>query len=335
MKKISLEQVQDYPDANYYKSHFVWHDKLNKWVRARIVSGGQTVNKDDVKLRYRYLNLPLYIKNNKDYYVAFIYTPEEALELNINFRDDWWIDKPNTEREYFSNTIYCQKDDWCITQEDSFGNQWVVQILWRNNTGNLCYSKTATGLFPNNERTIFVAEDKGSNGNFGTARYAGGKKLTAQQKLMASIIANLIVKTGYFDIDIIKIAWKTVYKHNIKRVTINDVLRSDKIMNEIAKELKKALGNNNLDINWVVSQLKEMGESDWEKAPDRRLEVVKIIARMNEVPVDDFTDPKNKLEAGVQFMLPNSNIVAPSEDLEDFKELQSILKEPEDSEDGQ
>jgi hypothetical protein len=78
-----------------------------------------------------------------------------------------------------------------------------------------------------------------------------------------------------------------------------------------------------------------MGESDWEKAPDRRLEVVKIIARMNEVPVDDFTDPKNKLEAGVQFMLPNSNIVAPSEDLEDFKELQSILKEPEDSEDGQ
>lgn len=59
-------------------------------------------------------------------------------------------------------------------------------------------------------------------------------------------------------------------------------MSSEKIMKEVAKNIAEAAQRNGADLDFVFEQLKDMGSKDYDRLPERRLQVVQMIASAND-----------------------------------------------------
>jgi uncharacterized protein YdiU (UPF0061 family) len=126
--------------------------------------------------------------------------------------------------------------------------------------------------------------------------------LSHREELLSHFISKLVIQNGFYNINIVALAYKSAYSNTASRQKLYLIMRSDKIMGEVAKNLKDALHDNEMDVNWVMQQLKDMGEKDYDKDPERRLEVVKLAAKMNQIPVYDeqLPPPPKELTSEVE-----------------------------------
>ena len=229
-------------------------------------------------------------------HITYIYTLEQAIELEIDFRGNWEEPKPDTEKEYFNNNTYCQKDDWVLT--DTVGpldEYWVIQVLWRNNSG-WPHLRTGTGTYVfdsnNNKHKPFDAWDYKNDQKAGTSDTYGNKDmlLNGKQKMMAQLIASNIKEYGYYSMEVVKISYACIYNlQSVRDIRIKEVMRSESIMNAVAKELKDIMKNKGADLGFVVENLMEMGKDDREKIQEIRLEVLKLLGSMNNAPMYQLT----------------------------------------------
>jgi len=259
-------------------------------------------------------------KSGKMWHYAEIYTLEQAIDNGIRFREDWRNCDDSLEKKYFGSYAFGQKDDWILTEfPDREGEEWVMQVLWRNESPTYPHIKTATGSYGYDNKTRkFDGEDiEAQYSGSGAIPYSKGS-LNERHKLLATFITALITKHGYFDKNIVRIAYESVYKFYPTWHKVYYIMKSEKIMSEVAEQLKKVLADKNMDIDWVADQLKDMGENDWDKAPDRRLEVAKIVGRMNQIPIDSVT------QVGPSAIGQSNQIddVEVLEDLDKIKKLQ-------------
>lgn len=255
----------------------------------------------DDGIRYRYLRKKeadrfeyIGLKKNKDgYSIAYIYTVEQALDLGIKFRSDWEKPKPDTEKVYFSSNSYCQKDDWVITEEPGVdGEYWVMQVLWRNDNVDFPHIRTATGTYVPSRKKY-----KPFDGNDLLTQYRAGTKreyeesnwlyggLTPKEKLLVTFVVNLIMQHGYFSYQIMKMAYNQAYTGFATIHKISNLMQSNKIMTKVAEKLSEKLQSNHMEHDWVLAQLKSMGENDFEADPKRRERVVRLVGAMNEMPM--------------------------------------------------
>ncbi len=268
--------------------------------------------------RWEYLELKQNSWMSNVNHITYIYTLEQAIELGIDFRENWEEPKPDTEKEYFNNNTYCQKYDWVLT--DTVGpldEYWVMQILWRNNSG-WPHLRTGTGTYVfdsnNSKHKPFDAWDYKNDQKAGTSDTYGNKDmlLNGKQKMMAQLIASNIKEYGYYSMEVVKISYACIYNlQSVRDIRIREVMRSEGIMNAVAKELKDALKDSNLDVKWVCGQLKDMGENDHDKDPDRRLQVVKLVGAMNNMPVYESISENGspqKILAEVEDVKANSDL---------------------------
>ena len=235
------------------------------------------------------------LKNGK-FYFDYIYTLEQAITKNIYFREDWRNPKPDAEKVYFGENVYCQENDWVLTEyPDSNGELWVMRVLWRNDHKSFPHIKTAVGTFciidRHNKNKPFTGDDIKSQYSMNGKTEYSGSFVNQRQELLIIKIAKLILETGYFSKEIIRVAYRTVYSVYPNWQKVIKIMKSDKIMSGVAKELRDKLADKNINLDWVAEQLKEMGEKDYDKAPDRRLEVVKLIARVHENSIEDAITP--------------------------------------------
>lgn len=251
--------------------------------------------------RYEYLGL----KRSGKWFHAFIYTLDQALELGIEFRENWKEENPNIEKKYFGDYVFCQREDWLITDADDNGELWVMQTLWRNENRQFPHIRTATGTYSwlRNGYKAFDGIDLQTQYRMGTSKpYAltgfNNGILSPREKLLVTFIVSLIMEFGYYSRDIVRLAYRKAYTHSVPPTwqKIVDIMRSEKIMTEVAKKLAKKLESNEMQEDWVLTQLKSMGESDYEHDPKRRERVVRLVGAMNSMPtyeVQHIGSPNN------------------------------------------
>lgn len=259
--------------------------------------------------RWQYLGLPIF----NGVHFAYIYTVEQALERNIQFRKDW--QKPSgVERNYYSQYVYSQKNDWVVTEVvgplDEF---WVMQVLWRNEFPGFEYIRTPTGSYVIGRSKPFDGVDiQGQFTAGGNVPYHGNRAGVGSQRqhLLTTFIACLIKEKGFFNKNIVSIAYKSAYGDSCTWRHVAWLMESEKIMTEIAKKLKELLNDHEVDEGFVVKQLKEMAEQDYDKEPTRRERTVRLLGLMQGIPT---LEDKKQLEAakasGKTPMLPPGEYV--------------------------
>ena len=234
--------------------------------------------------RWEILDLP---KFPNGVHFAYIYTLEQAIDLGIKFRRDWKKPHPDKEKIWVGPNVYIQKDDWVITEEPGpMDEYWVMQVLWRN-VGPMPYIRTATGSYFLNGGKVFDGADMpGQYSISGEEAYQSKhRSFTQRERLLIMFISKLILEKGYYSKEVVELAYKSAYKNSPSWQKVILIMRSDKIMSQVAKILKEKLKEMELDEDWVLKQLKEMGENDHPKDARRRLEVVKLVGRMNDLPM--------------------------------------------------
>jgi hypothetical protein len=219
----------------------------------------------------------------------YIYTEEEAMFLGIKFRNSWQTLKPDTEKYYFSDTSdsYGQQDDWVKTEYEHAGHYWVMRVLWRNDNPSFPHIKTATGTYPIGGLKKFDGSDQDTQYRASTDRAYSNENhsLSPREKLLVTFIVQLIIKHGYYSKDIVKLAYNSAYKNSPSWQKVVLLMQSAKIMGKVVEELKNHLKSEKLETDWVLRQLKDMGENDHDKDPNRRLDVVKLVGAMNQLPM--------------------------------------------------
>ena len=261
-------------------------------------------------------------KDKNNYYRAYIYTVEQALERGIEFRKDWRNPPKNKKELIFGPNVIAHKDDWVVTEfPGPLDEYWVMQVLWRNTYHQFSYIRTATGAYPVNydpqKRPFDGADIRGQYSIGGNEAYqVRNAIMTKREQLLVQFIVELITEHGYFSKDIVYLAYRSAYKNTPTWQKVILIMRSEKIMGAVAKQLKELLKNKGIDTDWVLDQLKDMGENDYDKAPDRRLEVVKLVGLMNDLPLAD--NRNNQLPP------PADNDVLMVEDAEVENDLKKI-----------
>jgi hypothetical protein len=230
------------------------------------------------------------LERSKDTKAAYdyIYTLEQAIALGISFRKDWRNEKKDAEKYYFSDVSdsYGQQNDWVVTEKEFDGTLWVMRVLWRNEYPGFPHIKTATGTYPYKGKKVFDGSDQETQYRASTDKaYSNPEiKLSEREQMLVYFIVKLIGEYGYYSKDIVKLAYNSAYKNNPSWQKVVLIMKSAKIMGEVAKELKKHLADAKIDPKWVFEQLKSMGETDHDKDPNRRLEVVKLVGAMMDIP---------------------------------------------------
>lgn len=275
--------------------------------------------------RYDYLKLQR-DKSATWFYRAYIYTVEQAMELEINFRENWKEEKPDTHKEYFGKHVFCQLDDWVRTEHQTDdGEYWVMQVLWRNENPSFPHIRTPSGTY-----TTFIGKERGhrnkvfDGADLATQYRMGTKKpyeksnfmhggFTEREKLLVFFIVSLIMEFGYYNKDIVKLAYHKSYGFHPTWIKVSHIMQSEKIMGKVAGELSKKLKDKKMDEDWVLEQLKSMGEKDYQHDPTRRERVVRLVGAMNEMPVYEN-----------QLVGPDSNSPAKAMDAETQSDLKML-----------
>lgn len=236
--------------------------------------------------RYEYLGLPM--TKSKRYFIADIYTVEQALERGIKFRREWLEPLPNVERKYWSKFVFSQKDDWVVTEYPTpDGEYWVMQVLWRNINQRIPYVRTATGSYSPREKYSKPFDGADLKYHFRLSInpfYSGNQKLTQRQELLVVFMANLIMRLGIFNKNVVALAYRSAYGRSATFHIIAAIMRSNKIMSRVAKELAEKLKAKEMDADFVLKQFKDMAVNEYDADPQRRERILRLIAAWNDIP---------------------------------------------------
>lgn len=248
--------------------------------------------KDNIRIRMltrrmedRWMKIGL--KNYKGWFYTEIFTLEQAIERDINFRKNWRSPKKNTEKVWFSENIYTQKDDWILVEDGPLDENWVMLCLWRNINKSLPYARFPNGNFGIESNKKLHAYDRLHQDRISDKlAYDNNQKIGTKTLLVIEFLARLIVEKGFYDKYLVEMAYMKVYKTRPPLIRVGAIMRSNKLMEKLAERLKELLGKCDIETDWVFKQLKEMGESNYDADPKRRLEVVKLVGRLNGIVLD-------------------------------------------------
>ena len=220
------------------------------------------------------------------YFRAYIYRIEEAEELGIEFRTDWRELNNNIEildDPCGNPNVVIQPNDWVLTDTaEPDGEFWVMQVLFRNTSKNFPYIRTAVGSFGIRSSSPLTAHDF-EDGTVVSRKVYGSGELNGNQIMLARKIADGILDTGLFSPEIVRVAYAQVYNTSkFSNSRVMDIMSSEKIMKEVAKNIAEAAQRNGADLDFVFEQLKDMGSKDYDRLPERRLQVVQMIASAND-----------------------------------------------------
>lgn len=241
-----------------------------------------------LKERERFEYLGLEMTKCKRFYIARIYTVDQAIERGIKFRREYWEDLEGVERKYWNKTAYSQKDDWVVTSKPTpDGEYWVMQVLWRNGHHAFPYIRTATGTYPIFYRHLKPFDGADLKYQFRISKnplYSGDKRLTPRLQLLVTFMANLIMRLGYFNKYVVALAYRSTYGYSATNRIIFSIMGSHKIMSRLAEELAKKLKSKEMDADFVLDQFKDMATKDYEHDPQRRERILRLIAAWNDFP---------------------------------------------------
>jgi hypothetical protein len=222
------------------------------------------------------------------FFRAYVYTPEQAMEKGIEFRGNWQEAKNETEKEFFGKHVFCQKDDWLITEHPTpDGEFWVMQCLWRNENPNFPHIRTPTGTYS------WLRKVKDFDGMDLEIQYRMGKRkpyeesgfehgnLSAKQKLLVTFIIEIILQVGYYNKNVVKFAYQKAHGWSPTWIMVSRIMQSHKIMSKVAEGIAEKLKDKHMDLDFVLDQLKEMATSDYKEDPKRRERVVRLLGAMS------------------------------------------------------
>jgi len=256
---------------------------------------------------------------NNGWHCTEIYTLDQAQELGIDFRTNWRELPKDKETKYFAPNICYFDNDWVVTEMSGpLGEFWVMRTLWYNITRTFPYLRTPTGSYAiRGKQKVFDGSDlRGQHSAGGYQDYQQpNSRITPRENLLITFITNLIIENGYYSKNVVNLAYKSTYSCRPTWQKVALIMRSEKIMGNVAKQLSEHLKDKNLDVNWVFEQLKEMGENDYAKSPERRLDVVKLVGSMNGLPT--YREEATQLNKSEEFLMIESN----REEDEEAKEL--------------
>ena len=106
-------------------------------------------------------------------------------------------------------------------------------------------------------------------------------------EIMIGFVVKLLMDKGFFSKEIIKIAYQSVFSVSPSWQKVVMIMKSETVMTKIAEQLKEALKENGADLNFIIRNLMQMAEEDYDKDPERRLEVVKLLARQHGLIIGD------------------------------------------------
>lgn len=239
--------------------------------------------------RWLYHNLP---QLHSGLFFDTIYTVDQALELGIDFRSDFHNPHPEIEKEHIESHLFMQRDDFVVTESPGpLDEYWVMRVLWRNYHPKFPYIRTATGSYGLNAKNIFDGADSEAQYSVSKRKPYHGPLRSERMEVMIAFVVKLIMEKGFYSKEIIKIAYQSVYSVNPSWQKVVMIMNSETVMTKIAEQLKEALQENGADINFIIRNMMEMASTDYDKDPERRLDVLKLLARQHGLIIENGTIP--------------------------------------------